>query len=58
MTRSTMLTRSPVGFLAEVLLDAVYRVTGLSTSRFPGIPPGTRAAAFALPRASNCPVVS
>jgi WD40 repeat protein/mono/diheme cytochrome c family protein len=30
---------------AEVLLDAVYRVTG-STSRFPGIAPGTRAAAL------------
>jgi hypothetical protein len=30
---------------AEVLLDAVYRVTG-STSKFPGVPPGTRAAAL------------
>ena len=30
---------------AEVLLDAVYRVTG-SMSRFPGIAPGTRAAAL------------
>ena len=30
---------------AEVLLDAVYRVTG-STSKFPGIAPGTRAAAL------------
>jgi WD40 repeat protein/mono/diheme cytochrome c family protein len=30
---------------AEVLLDAVYRVTG-SASRFPGVPPGTRAAAL------------
>lgn len=30
---------------AEVLLDAVYRVTG-SASNFPGIPPGTRAAAL------------
>jgi WD40 repeat protein/mono/diheme cytochrome c family protein len=30
---------------AEVLLDAVYRVTG-SISRFPGIAPGTRAAAL------------
>jgi hypothetical protein len=30
---------------AEVLLDAVYRVTG-SKSQFPGIPPGTRAAAL------------
>jgi mono/diheme cytochrome c family protein/roadblock/LC7 domain-containing protein len=28
---------------AEVLLDAIYRVTG-STSKFPGVPPGTRAA--------------
>ena len=30
---------------AEVLLDAVYRVTG-SISKFPGIAPGTRAAAL------------
>jgi WD40 repeat protein len=30
---------------AEVLLDAVYRVTG-STSKIPGVPPGTRAAAL------------
>ena len=30
---------------AEVLLDAVYRVTG-SQSKFPGVPPGTRAAAL------------
>ncbi len=30
---------------AEVLLDAVYRVTG-STSKFPGVPAGTRAAAL------------
>jgi hypothetical protein len=30
---------------AEVLLDAVYRVTG-SSSKFPGVPPGTRAAAL------------
>jgi WD40 repeat protein/mono/diheme cytochrome c family protein len=30
---------------AEVLLDSVYRVTG-STSHFPGVPPGTRAAAL------------
>ena len=30
---------------AEVLLDAVYKVTG-STSRFPGVPVGTRAAAL------------
>ena len=30
---------------AEVLLDAVYRATG-SMSRFPGIAPGTRAAAL------------
>jgi WD40 repeat protein len=30
---------------AEVLLDAVYRTTG-SVSKFPGIPPGTRAAAL------------
>jgi hypothetical protein len=30
---------------AEVLLDAVYRVTG-SVSKFPGIAPGTRAAAL------------
>jgi WD40 repeat protein/mono/diheme cytochrome c family protein len=30
---------------AEVLLDAVYRVTG-STSKFPGVAPGTRAAAL------------
>ena len=30
---------------AEVLLDAVYRATG-STSQFPGITPGTRAAAL------------
>jgi hypothetical protein len=30
---------------AEVLLDTVYRVTG-STSRFPGVAPGTRAAAL------------
>ncbi len=30
---------------AEVLLDAVYRVTG-SVSRFPGVAPGTRAAAL------------
>jgi cob(I)alamin adenosyltransferase len=30
---------------AEVLLDAVYRVTG-SQSQFPGVPPGTRAAAL------------
>jgi WD40 repeat protein len=30
---------------AEVLLDAVYRVTG-AVSKFPGIPPGTRAAAL------------
>ena len=30
---------------AEVLLDAVYRVTG-STSKFPGVPEGTRAAAL------------
>ncbi|MCS6852554.1 MAG: DUF1553 domain-containing protein [Gemmataceae bacterium] len=28
---------------AEVLFDALYRVTG-STSKFPGVPPGTRAA--------------
>src|SRR5262249_41762923 len=28
---------------AEVLLDSVYRVTG-SVSKFPGVPPGTRAA--------------
>jgi len=30
---------------AEVLLDAVYRVTG-SSSKFPGVAPGTRAAAL------------
>jgi WD40 repeat protein/mono/diheme cytochrome c family protein len=30
---------------AEVLLDAVYRVTG-TTSKFPGLPAGTRAAAL------------
>lgn len=30
---------------AEVLLDTVYRVTG-STSKFPGVTPGTRAAAL------------
>ena len=30
---------------AEVLLDAVYRVTG-TTSKFPGLPEGTRAAAL------------
>src|SRR5262249_52273760 len=30
---------------AEVLLDAVYRVTG-STSKFPDVAPGTRAAAL------------
>ena len=30
---------------AEVLLDSVYRVTG-SSSNFPGVPPGTRAAAL------------
>ena len=30
---------------AEVLLDAVYRVTG-SVSKIPGVPPGTRAAAL------------
>ena len=30
---------------AEVLLDAVYRVTG-TTSKFPGVPEGTRAAAL------------
>jgi WD40 repeat protein/mono/diheme cytochrome c family protein len=30
---------------AEVLLDSVYRVTG-SSSKFPGVPPGTRAAAL------------
>src|SRR5205823_5541563 len=30
---------------AEVLLDAVYKVTG-SQSKFPGVPPGTRAAAL------------
>ncbi len=30
---------------AEVLLDAVYRVTG-SVSKFPGVAPGTRAAAL------------
>ncbi|MEJ7638522.1 MAG: DUF1549 and DUF1553 domain-containing protein, partial [Singulisphaera sp.] len=30
---------------AEVLLDGVYRVTG-SSSKFPGVPPGTRAAAL------------
>ena len=30
---------------AEVLLDAVYKVTG-STSKFPGVPAGTRAAAL------------
>jgi hypothetical protein len=30
---------------AEVLLDSVYAVTG-STSHFPGVPPGTRAAAL------------
>ncbi|WP_435017418.1 DUF1549 domain-containing protein [Tundrisphaera sp. TA3] len=30
---------------AEVLLDAVYRVTG-SSSKFPGVPAGTRAAAL------------
>src|SRR5205807_177813 len=30
---------------AEVLLDSVYRVTG-SVSKFPGVPPGTRAAAL------------
>ena len=30
---------------AEVLLDGVYRVTG-SASKFPGVPPGTRAAAL------------
>ncbi len=30
---------------AEVLLDSVYRVTG-SSSRFPGVAPGTRAAAL------------
>src|SRR5205823_13163540 len=30
---------------AEVLLDAVYKVTG-SSSKFPGVAPGTRAAAL------------
>jgi hypothetical protein len=30
---------------AEVLLDSVYKVTG-SRSKFPGVPPGTRAAAL------------
>ena len=30
---------------AEVLLDSVYRATG-SSSKFPGVPPGTRAAAL------------
>jgi len=34
---------SPRRLPAEVLLDSVYRVTG-STSHFPGLPPGARAA--------------
>ena len=36
---------TPRRLSAETLLDAVYQVTG-STSRFPGVPPGTRAASL------------
>ena len=41
---------------AEVLLDAVYRVTG-SISKFPGVAAGTRAADCPT-RASSCPAAS